>query len=85
MSDAVSAEDVLRAELRASIARANEAKAETGLLIHEVNRLRSELAREIAENDEQAAVIMRLADDLKARDERIARLLGHHIGGTSGA
>lgn len=72
----------LESELRAAIARATEAKAEVGLLVQEVNRLRSDLAREIVENDEQAEIIARLRDDVAARDERIARLLGHHVGGT---
>lgn len=65
------------AELRAAIDRVAQSRAEVGLLIQEVNRVRSELAAEIVENDEQAAIIVRLRAELDERDERIRRLLGY--------
>lgn len=67
----------LESELRAAIGRATQARVEVGLLVQEVNRLRSELAAEVVENDAQAELIVRLRADLAARDERIARLLGY--------
>lgn len=64
-------------ELRAAIDRVAQSRAEVGLLVRELNRVRSELAAEIVENDEQAKVILRLRAELEERDERIRRLLGY--------
>lgn len=66
----------LESELRDAISRIVEMRVEVGLLIQEVNKLRSDLAAEIAECNEQADIISRLREELSERDVRIAALGG---------